>query len=68
VHQDECPYNNYAGGLASAADFLAAIKRAVHEEDWLTLRELREALADNVQTYAHAAARRERANPPEADR
>ena len=40
-------HNNYAGGLATAADSLAAIKRAVYEEGWLTLRELCDALAGN---------------------
>lgn len=40
-------HNNYAGGLATVADSLAAIKKAVFEEGWLTLAELREALAAN---------------------
>jgi formate C-acetyltransferase len=33
--------------LATVADSLAALKKAVYEEGWLTLQELREALADN---------------------
>ena len=40
-------HNNYAGGLATAADSLAAIKLAVYGEGWLTLSELRDALASN---------------------
>jgi formate C-acetyltransferase len=40
-------HNQYGGGLATVADSLAAIKKAVYEEGRLTLRELREALADN---------------------
>jgi formate C-acetyltransferase len=38
---------NQGGGLATVADSLAAIKRAVYEEGWLTLRELRDMLASN---------------------
>ena len=40
-------HNSYAGGLATTADSLAAIKRAVYEEGWLSLADLREALAAN---------------------
>ena len=40
-------HNNYAGGLATVADSLVAIKKAVFEEGWLSLGELRDALADN---------------------
>jgi len=40
-------HNNYAGGLATVADSLVAIKKAVYEEGWLTPGELREALADD---------------------
>jgi pyruvate-formate lyase len=40
-------HNNYAGGLATAADSLAAIKQAVYEEGWLSLAELRDVLASN---------------------
>jgi formate C-acetyltransferase len=40
-------HNNYAGGLATAADSLAALKKAVYEEGWLSLGELRDALATN---------------------
>ncbi len=40
-------HNNYAGGLATVADSLVAIKRAVFEEGWLSLGELCEALAVN---------------------
>jgi pyruvate-formate lyase len=40
-------HNSYAGGLATTADSLAAIKRAVYDEGWLSLAELREALASN---------------------
>ena len=40
-------HNNYAGGLATVADSLVAIKKAVFEERWLTLGDLREALAAN---------------------
>ena len=40
-------HNQYAGGLATVADALVALKKAVYEESRLTLRELREALADN---------------------
>ncbi len=40
-------HNNYAGGLATAADSLAVIKKAIFEERWLTLGELRDALAAN---------------------
>jgi formate C-acetyltransferase len=40
-------HNQYAGGLATVADALVAVKKAVYEEGGLTLRELREALADN---------------------
>jgi pyruvate-formate lyase len=40
-------HNQYAGGLATAADALVALKKAVYEEGWLTFRDLREALADN---------------------
>lgn len=40
-------HNQYAGGLATVADALVALKKAVYEEGWLTLRDLREALADN---------------------
>ena len=40
-------HNNYAGGLATVADSLAAIKLAVYEEGRLPLAELREALAGN---------------------
>jgi formate C-acetyltransferase len=40
-------HNNYAGGLATVADSLAAVKRAVYEERRLSLRELCEALRDN---------------------
>lgn len=40
-------HNNYAGGLGTVADSLAALKRAVYEEGWLTLGELRAALGNN---------------------
>jgi formate C-acetyltransferase len=40
-------HNNYAGGLATVADSLVAIKKAVFEEGWLSLGELRDALAAN---------------------
>ncbi len=40
-------HNDYAGGLATVADSLAVIKKAVFEEGWLTLGELRDALAAN---------------------
>ena len=40
-------HNNYAGGLATVADSLAVIKKAVFEEGWLPLGELRDALAAN---------------------
>ena len=40
-------HNNYAGGLATAADSLVALKKAVYEEGWLSLAELRNALAAN---------------------
>ncbi len=40
-------HNLYAGGLATTADALAALKQAVYEEGWLTQAEVREALAGN---------------------
>ena len=40
-------HNQYGGGLATVADSLAAIKKAVYEEGRLTLRELCDALAAN---------------------
>jgi formate C-acetyltransferase len=40
-------HNNYAGGLATVADSLVALKKAVYEEGWLSLAELRDALAAN---------------------
>jgi formate C-acetyltransferase len=40
-------HNNYAGGLATTVDSLAAIKRAIFDEGWLSPKELREALAGN---------------------
>jgi pyruvate formate-lyase/glycerol dehydratase family glycyl radical enzyme len=40
-------HNNYAGGLATVADSLVALKKAVYEEGWLTLGEVRDALAAN---------------------
>jgi pyruvate-formate lyase len=40
-------HNNYAGGVATVADSLAAIQKAVFEEGWLTLGDLRDALAAN---------------------
>jgi formate C-acetyltransferase len=40
-------HNQYGGGLGTVADSLAAIRRAVYEEGRLTLRELRDALADD---------------------
>jgi len=40
-------HNNYAGGLATAADSLGAIKKAVFADGWLSLGELRDALAAN---------------------
>ena len=40
-------HNHYAGGLATVADALVVLKRAVYEEGWLTLAEVREALAEN---------------------
>jgi len=40
-------HNNYAGGLATTADSLVAIKKAVFADGWLSLGELRDALAAN---------------------
>jgi len=40
-------HNNYAGGLGTVADSLVVLKKAVYEEGWLTLDELRDALAVN---------------------
>ena len=40
-------HNNYAGGLGTVADSLVVLKKAVYEERWLTLDELRDALATN---------------------
>ncbi|MHB1007459.1 MAG: pyruvate formate lyase family protein [Chloroflexota bacterium] len=40
-------HNNYAAGLANVADSLLAIKKAVYEEGWLNLSELRDLLATN---------------------
>ena len=40
-------HNNYAGGLGTVADSLVVLKKAVYEEGWLTLDELRDALAAN---------------------
>jgi trans-4-hydroxy-L-proline dehydratase len=50
-------HNQYAGGLATVVDSLAAIKGAVYEDGWLTLRELRDALAGN---FANQEALRQR--------
>jgi len=40
-------HNHYAGGLATVADSLVVLKKAVYEEGWLRPGELREALAAN---------------------
>ncbi|MFB3818549.1 MAG: pyruvate formate lyase family protein [Candidatus Methylomirabilales bacterium] len=40
-------HNHYAGGLATVADALVVLKKAVYEEGWLTLAEVRGALAEN---------------------
>lgn len=40
-------HNHYAGGLATTADALVALKKAVYEEGRLTLAEVRNALAGN---------------------
>jgi formate C-acetyltransferase len=40
-------HNHYAGGLATVADSLAVLKKAMYEEGWLTPWELREALVEN---------------------
>ncbi len=40
-------HNDYAAGLGTIADSLVAIKKAVYEEGWLSLEELRDALACN---------------------
>jgi formate C-acetyltransferase len=40
-------HNHYAGGLATVADSLAAIRRAVYRDGRLSLRALRDALAEN---------------------
>ena len=42
-------HNDYAAGLANIADSLMAIKKAVYEEGWLTLAELRDILAANFE-------------------
>lgn len=40
-------HNNYAGGLATVADSLVALKKAVYEEGWLSLSEMRGVLTAN---------------------
>ena len=44
-------HNNYAAGLANVADSLMAIKKAVYEEKWLTLSDLRDILARNFEGH-----------------